>query len=201
MRSSAVVERLYDADDSNNGVLWPAISSVGDLDGDGKGDVALFSEVGVCNTGVVGRVLGSTRDWDPQRPIYILPIYQDPKDVAAGAFISGTNSGATVGDFDGDGRMDIATVYRQSGPDDATFIQFWYPGRDEVPNRAEPETPTGPTAHTGSTQTPTGTETGIRPRDEESPSDAASRPCGCSSVTRSLPTAWWSRRRAPRGDR
>ena len=201
--SDAVAERLYVTTDNSNGNQVPAIAAAGDMDGDGLGDVAFFSSFsGVCDVGSVGRVLASSRAWDPERPIFVLPIYREPEDVAAGRRAEGYTTGTTVGDFNDDGRIDIATVYHQYLPERVSFIQLWYPGLDETPDRTTPQT-TGTTAHTGASNPTTEPETS--PRRRNPPAAGSVGGCGCaapSTDTTTHPlTTWLVRRRSTRGTR
>jgi hypothetical protein len=200
--ADAVAERLYVTTDNKNGNQVPAIEAAGDMDGDGLGDVAFFSLIDICGVGSIGRILVSSRAWDPEAPVFVLPIYQEPEGVAAGKRKSGYTTGTTVGDFNGDGRIDIATVYHQYTGVDVSFIQLWYPGLDEAPDRTAPQPPTGSTAHTGAPNPTTAPTTS--PRRRNPPAADSAGGCGCaapSTHATTHPLATWLARRRTRGTR
>lgn len=180
----ADVEHLHELEDNNTyGGNAPLALAFDDVDGDGLGDVAFFSGGAVCEANVMGRVVVSSRRWDPEQPWFIAPALRAPDATRGDEFdYLGTNQGAVVVDFDGDGHLDIGTVYRETRPEDLTYIQIWYPMREPQPPHTgdtglAPDTASSTAADTGTADTATGTratDATPSPTQAETPSR-----CGC----------------------
>lgn len=128
---------LYTNDDPGfpamNGVFWPLYPhALGDLDGDGYDEVGL----GEMNWGLEGEYFGTYGNLKNKRPSLTV-FWGGPRFPATRVFYHPTNTktqirfgqGAATGDFNGDGKRDIAisAPYQVGGSGNGDVVVFYGP--------------------------------------------------------------------------